>query len=66
MLTIHTERGAVHRSTLPGNGKHCMKWFTTARDAMFVRLEVRDRHGQMAALTNPVLLMRGREPGVVV
>ena len=55
---VHTDRGEVHRVVLPSDGTGSLEWCTTkAQDAAFVRLEVRHAEGQMAALTNPVVLM---------
>jgi hypothetical protein len=51
-VSFHTDRGTVHRESLPG----AIEWRTSAEDSLFVRIEVRDGDGRMAALTNPVLL----------
>jgi hypothetical protein len=33
-----------------------VRWDTTAEESMFVRIEVRRPDGQVAALTNPIVL----------
>ncbi|MFC8847576.1 MULTISPECIES: CehA/McbA family metallohydrolase [unclassified Micromonospora] len=55
-VSFHTDRGAVHRGGLPGDGSGAVRWHTSAAESMFVRVEVRHAGGQMAALTNPVVL----------
>lgn len=60
-VTLHDERGPAHRATLRGAGAHTVEWGTSAGASGFVRAEVRDADGRMAALTNPVLLT-GRVP----
>ncbi|MFI8003429.1 CehA/McbA family metallohydrolase [Streptomyces sp. NPDC086010] len=54
---FHTDQGHVHRVPLPESGAGTAVWHTTARDAAFVRIEVRHPYGHMAALTNPVVLV---------
>nr|MDT0656980.1 CehA/McbA family metallohydrolase [Micromonospora sp. DSM 115978] len=56
VVSLRTDRGEVRRATLPGGGSGALRWSTTARESLFVRIEVRGRDGQMAALTNPVIL----------
>ena len=55
-VSLHTERGRVHREQLPGDGAGTVEWRTTATESGFVRVEIRHPDGQMAALTNPVIL----------
>ncbi|MFI7432058.1 CehA/McbA family metallohydrolase [Micromonospora haikouensis] len=55
-VTLHTERGTVHRERLPDEGSGAVRWHTSAAESMFVRVEVRHPGGQMTALTNPVVL----------
>lgn len=55
-VTLHTERGGVHATTLPPDGVAEVIWETRASDAGFVRVVVRDRDGSVVALTNPILL----------
>ncbi|MEY9871504.1 hypothetical protein ABH931_000977 [Streptacidiphilus sp. MAP12-33] len=49
-VRFHTERGKVHRAGLEA------RWTTSARESLFVRVEVRHPDGGMAALTNPIVL----------
>jgi hypothetical protein len=53
---FHTDRGAVHRTSLPGSGRGAVAWRTCAEESQFVRIEVRHPDGRMAALSNPILL----------
>ncbi|WP_432743907.1 CehA/McbA family metallohydrolase [Streptomyces sp. JH002] len=55
-VTFHTELGAAHRAMLPASGTGTVEWHTGPRESGFVRAEVRDADGAMAALSNPVLL----------
>ncbi|MCX5399045.1 CehA/McbA family metallohydrolase [Streptomyces sp. NBC_00102] len=55
-VSFHTERGAVHHAELSPEGLGEVEWGTTATGSGFVRAEVRDLRGHMAALTNPVVL----------
>ncbi|WP_328719967.1 CehA/McbA family metallohydrolase [Streptomyces sp. NBC_00247] len=55
-VSFHTERGAVHHTELSPEGSGEVEWRTTAQESGFVRAEVRDPRGHMAALTNPVAL----------
>ena len=55
-VSFHTDRGTVHRETLPGDGSGTIEWRTSAEESAFVRVEVRQPEQQMAALTNPVIL----------
>ena len=56
LVSFHTDRGMVHRQTLPDDGTGTVEWRTSAQEALFVRVEVRGPEQQMAALTNPVIL----------
>lgn len=53
-VTLHTDEGAAYAAPLPADGT--VEWTTTAAESSYVRAEVRDPDGQMAALTNPVVL----------
>ena len=53
---FHTDRGEIHRETLPDSGAGTTEWLTTSEDSAFVRIEVRHPHGHMAALANPIVL----------
>lgn len=55
-LSFHTDRGTVHRESLPSHGSGVVEWRTSAEETGFVRVEVRHPEGHMAALTNPVKL----------
>ncbi len=56
-VSVHTDRGTVHRESLPSDGSGAVEWRTSAADSAFVRIEVRHPGGHMAALTNPVILI---------
>ena len=53
---FHTDRGKVHRESLPGDRSGTVEWRTSADEAAFVRVEVRHPGGRMAALSNPIIL----------
>jgi hypothetical protein len=53
---FHTDRGKVHRESLPGDGSGTVEWRTSADESAFVRVEVRHPGGRMAALSNPIIL----------
>jgi hypothetical protein len=55
-VSFHTDRGAVHRESLPARGPGTVEWVTSAGESAFVRIEVRCPGQQMAALSNPVFL----------
>jgi hypothetical protein len=55
-VSFHTDRGTVHRESLPAEGPGTAEWVTSAGESAFVRVEVRHPGQQMAALTNPVFL----------
>ena len=55
-VSFHTDRGTVHRESLPGDGPCTIEWRTSAEESAFVRVELRQPEQQMAALTNPVIL----------
>jgi hypothetical protein len=55
-VSFHTDRGTVHRAQLPGSGSGVVQWSTNAAESAFVRVEVRNPEGHMAALSNPVIL----------
>ncbi|MGH3170977.1 MAG: hypothetical protein ACRDN0_34540 [Trebonia sp.] len=56
-VSFHTDRGTVHRASLPGGGSGAVDWRTSAAESTFVRVEVRHPDGQIAALTNPVIVI---------
>lgn len=55
-ISVHTDQGMVHHQLLDDSGSASIRWHTSAEESTFVRIEVRHPDGQMAALTNPVLL----------
>jgi hypothetical protein len=55
-VAIRTPRGVVHREAVPAEGSAVIHWDTDSAASRFVRVEIRDSHGQMLALTNPVFL----------
>jgi hypothetical protein len=55
-VSLHTERGPVHRESLGRDRAATVEWSTTPADTGFVRVEVRYDGGPTAALSNPVLL----------
>jgi hypothetical protein len=55
-VSFHTDKGTVHRASLPANGPGTIEWRTSAGESAFIRAEVRHSGQQMAALTNPVIL----------
>ncbi|WP_078965945.1 CehA/McbA family metallohydrolase [Streptomyces aureocirculatus] len=56
-VSFHTDGGKVHRASLPGAGAGVAQWATTAEESMFIRVEVRHPNGDVAALTNPIILV---------
>ena len=55
-VSFHTDRGKVHRESLPSDGSGAVEWRSSAAESAFVRVEVRHPGGHMAALSNPVIL----------
>lgn len=55
-VSFHTDRGTVHRESLPADGTGSVEWRTSAGEAAFVRVEVRHPGQRMAALANPIIL----------
>jgi hypothetical protein len=55
-VSFHTDRGTVHRESLPGDGPGTVEWPTSAEESAFVRVEVRQPGRHAAALTNPVIV----------
>jgi hypothetical protein len=55
-VSFHTDRGKMHRESLPGNGSGALEWRSSAEESAFVRIEVRHPEGHMAALSNPIIL----------
>jgi hypothetical protein len=56
LVSFHTDRGKVHRESLPSGGSGAVQWRTSAEESAFVRIEVRHAGGHMAALSNPIIL----------
>jgi hypothetical protein len=54
-VSFHTDRGMVHHESLTEEGSGGLEWRTSAKEAAYVRVEVRHADGRMAALTNPVV-----------
>jgi hypothetical protein len=59
VVSLHTDRGRVHRAPVPETGTATVDWATTAAESAFVRVEVRHPDGSMAALANPIRLTDG-------
>jgi hypothetical protein len=55
-VSLHTGRGEAYRAPLPDSGSGTVEWHAATERPAFVRIEVRDEEGRMAALTNPVIL----------
>ncbi|MFF5305557.1 CehA/McbA family metallohydrolase [Streptomyces sp. NPDC013161] len=55
-VSFHTGRGKVHVAPLPGTGAGEVEWRVDAADPAFVRVEVRHPGGDMAAVSNPIIL----------
>ncbi|MFE4874259.1 CehA/McbA family metallohydrolase [Streptomyces sp. NPDC056682] len=55
-VSLHTEKGKVFVESLPSTGSGTVKWHIGADESAFIRTEVRDRNGHMAALSNPITL----------
>lgn len=55
-VSFHSDRGKVHRASLPADGAGVAQRDTTAEHSAFVRIEVRRPSGHVAALTNPIIL----------
>ncbi|MHB9855859.1 CehA/McbA family metallohydrolase [Streptomyces krungchingensis] len=55
-VSLHTEQGEVCRASLRGAGSRTAEWRIDAQESAFVRAEIRDGEGRMAALTNPIVL----------
>ena len=56
-VTVHTDRGRVHRESLHSDGSGVVEWDTSAEESAFVRVEVRHPGGCMAALSNPIIVV---------
>ncbi|MEV6162478.1 CehA/McbA family metallohydrolase [Streptomyces sp. NPDC052052] len=54
-VSFHSDQGEVRRAPLPRDGG-VVRWDTTAEDSAFVRIEVRHPNGDVAALSNPIIL----------
>lgn len=55
-VSFHTEQGKVYGQSLPGAGSGTVTWRTSTQESVFIRTEVRDVEGRMAALSNPIIL----------
>jgi hypothetical protein len=55
-VSLHTEKGEVYGELLPDTGSGAVEWHISAGESVFIRTEVRDANGHMAALGNPVIL----------
>jgi hypothetical protein len=55
-VSLHTDRGVVHRAPVTEDGTATVTWGTSAAESAFVRVEVRHPDGSMGALTNPIRL----------
>jgi hypothetical protein len=55
-VSLHTDRGTVLRERMGADGLGALRWRTDADQSAFVRVEVRQADGAMAALANPVTL----------
>nr|WP_279591782.1 CehA/McbA family metallohydrolase [Streptomyces sp. 846.5] len=55
-VSLHTEKGKAHHAPLAATGSGSVEWHTSEDESAFVRVEVRDVDGRMAALSNPILL----------
>lgn len=53
-VSLHTEKGPVYGLSLPDTGSRSVEWHIAA--FAFVRVEVRDLTGDMAALSNPIVI----------
>jgi hypothetical protein len=51
-VSFHTDRGTVHRESLPSDGSGAVQWHTSSGESAFVRIEVR-HPGRHAARTAP-------------
>jgi len=56
IVSIHSDAGEVYRQALPDVGSGVVTWRTRAAESSYVRVEMRDPDGGMAALTNPIVL----------
>ncbi|MBC9714930.1 PHP domain-containing protein [Streptomyces sp. TRM66268-LWL] len=56
-VSFHTDRGKVHQAPVPRGGTDPVRWDTTAKESMFVRIEVPHPSGDVAALTHPITLV---------
>lgn len=56
-VSFHTPRGEAYRASLPDTGSGTVEWHTSAEESAFIRIEVRDPEGHMAALSNPIILI---------
>jgi hypothetical protein len=56
IVTFVTQEGPVYRASLSDAGSGTVAWHTSAEATAFIRIEVRDRNGHMAALSNPIIL----------
>jgi hypothetical protein len=52
-VSFHTDRGTVHRASLPGSGPGAVEWCTSVADSAFVRIEVRHPRGAHGSAQQP-------------
>ena len=57
VASFHTERGLVHTASLADSRSDDVQWHVGGEKPVFIRVEVRDVRGHMAALTNPIILV---------
>ncbi|WOX10572.1 CehA/McbA family metallohydrolase [Streptomyces sp. N50] len=60
-VSLHTEKGQVYGESVPATGSSTVEWHISARESTFVRTEIRDVNGHMAALSNPIILARASD-----
>ena len=55
-VSFNTEIGRVYEGSLADTGSGTVEWRISAKESAFIRAEVRDVKGHMAALSNPIIL----------
>jgi hypothetical protein len=56
VVILHSEHGPLDQVTLSPDGRSDIEYSIDGRESKFLRLEVRQPNGQLAALTNPIFL----------
>lgn len=56
VVTVQSGHGEIYRGVLPADGCGDLPWRAKRRDHAFIRVEVRHADGQLAALTNPIVI----------